>query len=223
MAYCTRDDVFNLALSARAFIVRAVPFEHIDASTGIIRLSASAFASSDFVTIEKTTGGTMPTGILETVKYPVAPITDSIDLFRLCDPNTLVPIASYVTGGDGWAIKLDVLRRLDLHIVAAAARIDENLTGHTPPLLPPIPMQVVEINARMAARRMITTLQFENPQFRASSEQLIATAEQDEDQLRVWLAGKPINPRPVDEDNIADNGARAGTRRAPVGWSTGCM
>src|SRR5690606_9991887 len=111
---------------------------------------------------------------------------------------------------------------LDRHLEAAAARINEHLVAHTPPLAPPYPLQVVEINARLAARRMLTTLQFDNAAFRVSAEQLRDTSDLDEEQLQRWLRGKPVHP-PADDQTpgVSDNSARATSSRAPSPWTTG--
>jgi hypothetical protein len=227
-AYATRDDVFNLALSAKAFVVRAQPFDGIDVATGIVRLKAHGLSGDDFVTLEVTSGGSLPVPITgfdaltAFTKYAVESV--EFDYFRLIDVGTGNPITGYDAAGAGWSVAVDLMRRLDRHREAAAARIDESLTAHAPPLAVPYPIQVVEINARLAARRMLTTLQFDNAAFRVAAEELRATAEQDEQQLRMWVSGKPVHPRPTDETpTIADNAARAKAGRAPAGWTTGCL
>lgn len=221
-AYCTRDEVFNLALSAKAFVVRGQVKDAIDIGTGIIRLKAHGLSDDDFVTLEVTTGGALPTDLLAFTKYPVEQV--EFDLIRIRDPDTLVPIESYASGGNGWKVIVDLMRRLDLHRFASAARINESLTAHEPPLDEPYPIQVVEINARLAARRMLTSLQFDNAAYKVSTDQLRETAEQDEDTLRRWMAGKPVHPRPIDQTpSINDNAARATASRDPVGWNTGML
>jgi hypothetical protein len=220
-AYASRDDVFNLALSAKAFVARATPFDAIDTATGVLRLKAHGLSDDDLVTIEVTSGGALPTGITAFTAYPVQNV--AFDYIRLRNPSTLAPITSYVSGGSGWAVAVDLMRRLDMHRRASAARINECLTAHAPPLAEPYPVQVVEINARLAARRMLTTLQFDNAQYRLSADELRATAEQDEETLRRWLSGKPVHPRPDDETTVADNGARASAGRAPINWTTGTL
>lgn len=222
MSYATRNDVFDLGLSAQAFVVRARPFDGIDLATGVIRLKAHGLSSSDFVTLEVTSGGSLPTGLSAFTAYPVDPV--EFDLLRLKDPDTGDVLTSYAAAGSGWGIAVDLMRRLDRHLEASAARIDEHLTAHTPPLAAPYPVQVVEVNARLAARRMLTTLQFDNAAFRTSADQLRETAEQDEEQLRRWLAGKPVHPRPTDQTpTVVDNGARASSSRRPSNWTTGCL
>ena len=132
---------------ARAFVVRAEPYDDIDIATGKIRLKAHGMSSSDLVTLEVTTGGSLPTGLSPFTAYPVEPL--DFDLIRLRDPLSGNPITSYVSGGSGWAVALDMLRRLDLHLEASARRIDEHLTAHQPPLAAPYPVQVVEVNAAL--------------------------------------------------------------------------
>lgn len=224
MSYATRNDVFDLGLSAQAFVVRArpIPEGDVDIATGVIRLKAHGLAPADFVVVEVTSGGSLPTGLSAHQAYPVEPI--EFDLFRLKDPVSGAPITSYVSAGAGWAVAVDLMRRLDRHLEAASARIDEHLTAHTPPLDEPYPMQVVEVCARLAARRMLTTLQFDNAAFRTSADELRATAEQDEATLQRWLAGKPVHPRPLDQTpTVADNGARARAGRKPTRWTTGSI
>ena len=221
-AYATRDDVFNLALSAKAFVVIGQAYADIDLATGIIRLKAHGLSADDIVTLEVTTGGTLPTDLSAYVAYSVDPI--SFDLLRLVDPDTGDPIESYADGGSGWRVVLDLMRRLDLNLVATAARIDEHLTAHEPPLATPYPMTVVAMNARLAARRMLTTLQFDNAAFRVTADELRDTSDQDEDQLQRWLTGKPVHPQPVDQTpEVADNGARSRSTRAPGAYSTGML
>ncbi|MEQ9318190.1 MAG: hypothetical protein RIF41_03485 [Polyangiaceae bacterium] len=217
-AYATRDDVFNLALSAQAFVVRARNFEDIDVATGVIRLKAHGFGDEDLVTLEVTGGGSLPTGLSAHVAYGVDPV--SFDLFRLTSSGS--PITSYASGGSGWSVALDTMRRLDKHLEAAAARIDQSLTAHRAPLTAPYPVHVVEINARMAARRMLTSLEFNNAAFRVSTERLIAMGDEDEAQLARWRAGQPIYPTPVDQTpETSDDGAFAVSGRAAVCWTTG--
>lgn len=223
-AYCTRDDCF-LVLSPKAFVVRPQPIANVsadvDLSTGVIRLAANGLTSSDYVTLAVTSGGALPTGLSAFTKYPVDPV--EFDLIRLRDPDTGDPITSYASAGSGWAIAVDMMRRLDFHRHSQAARINECLTAHEPPLDEPYPPHVVDINARLAVRRMLTSLQFDNAAYRVQAEELRATADQDEATLMRWLAGKPVHPRPVDQTTVADNGARATSSREPSNWTTGLL
>lgn len=220
MPYATRDDVFNLALSARAFAVRPMVVEQagVDIATGVIRLRAHGLSAEDVVTIEAPSGTTLPTGLAAGTTYGIESV--GFDLLRLTSGG--VPITSYASAGQGdWGVLVDQMRRLDAHLEAASARIDEHLTAHSPPLETPYPVQVVEVCARLAARRMLVSLQYDNAAFRVAVEQLRETSDQDEAQLQRWMSGKPVHPRPTDQTTTPDNGARASRSRSPSNWTTG--
>jgi hypothetical protein len=221
--YCTRDDVFA-AVPATAFVLRARPVheENADAATATIRLKAHGLSLADVITFECTEGGDLPPGISAFTVYHPIPLT--ADLFRVATSQNGTPIAWWASAGRGWSIAVDTYRRLDLQIIDAAARINECLTAHELPIsrdadghYPPV---LVGINARMAARAMAPTLQFENPSFRTALDRILAQEAADDVMLAAWKAGKPIQPRPIDADNIEDNAARASGSRA-MPWMTG--
>ena len=55
----------------------------------------------------------------------------------------------------------------------------------------------------------------------ATEARLFAREEFDKILLADWKSGKPVQPRPTDGDDVADNGARASSARRPVCWETG--
>ncbi len=224
MPYATRDDVFLLALSAQAFVTlaRPVPTIDVDIATGTIRLKAHGFAASDLIALEVKSGGALPSGGSGTPSayQTYAPIPVSGDLFRITG------FTSWTSAGAGWSVSVDFGRRLDAHLAETAAQIDENLTADEPPLKPdPItgkyPLQVVGMNARMAARAAVLSLQIENAAFRVATDRLFAKEVEDVKQLEIWRLGKPINPRPTDQTDQADNGAVASSFAA-VPWRRVC-
>lgn len=219
MPYATRDDVFILALSARAFVTSGMLVEHVDLGTGVLRIPGHGLNAADKVTVDAPSGGSLATGLEANKVYGVDPV--AFDLFRLTDDGT--PITSFAEAGKGLHVVVDQMRRLDAHLEAASARIDEHLTAHGAPLAEPYPVQVVEICARLAARRAVVSLQFENPEFRVAVDRLRETFEQDEQTLQRWLSGKPINPRPTDQTPVADNGARARSSRKADRWRSGVL
>jgi hypothetical protein len=225
VAYCLKSDVYAW-LSAQAFIARGRPFEGVDAATATIRLAGHGLDATDIITFTVTSGGTLPTGI--SAFTPYRPVVVSSDLFRVAPVSTGVTIASWVAAGSGWAVSVDPARRLDAHIAAAAAEIDENLTAEEPPILvDPVtglyPAQLVALNARMAARAAVTSLQVENPAYRVAVDRLMAKEASDRKMLDAWLAGKPIQPRATDQTVAADNGAIAASARDAVEWTTGTL
>jgi hypothetical protein len=226
MAYCTRQDVYLLGLSTQAFVSRPRPFDAVDATTATVRLKAHGLSSLDIITFEVTAGGALPTGI--SAFAPYYPYVVTSDLLRISTTAGGSPIASWVTAGSGWGIAIDPGRRLDANIVATAAEIDEHLTAHEPPIqVDPVtglyPQILVAVNARMAARATVPSLQIENAAYRVQADRLIAMEAFDRQVLADWKKGKPVHPNPTDLTSVADNSAHALASRAPLNWTQGYL
>lgn len=222
--YATLDDVFLLGLSAQAFVSRARPVATADVNlaTGVIRLEAHGLDDADVITVRVTSGGTLATGLVTTASYGVEVV--SFDLLRITSGG--VSITSYASAGSGWTIAIDPRRRLNRHILDASAMIDDLLTGHEPPLerddAGDYPEVVVGLCARLAAWTAVTSLQFENAVSREAVDRLEAQIEDDRKRLATYLAGRPILPRPTDQNAIPDNAATAQSGVA-VNWQLGYM
>lgn len=227
MSYASRDDVYQLGLSAQAFVTRPRPPESYTASdfnptTGTFRLTGHGFATTDLVYFTVTNGGTLPGGAAA-LTY-LSPLPLGGDLFQLAATPDGAPL-TYSAAGSGWALAVDPMRRLDAHLTETAAEIDEHLTAHEPPILPDVttgryPQILVGINARMAARAAVISLQIENKAYRVAVDRLMAQEARDLVLLADWKSGKPIQPRPKDQNEVLDNAARASSLR-PVCWQTG--
>lgn len=229
MAYATRDSVYLLGLSAQAFVTRPRPLESygltdFNPATGRIRLVGNGFSDDDLVYLTVTSGGTLPGGASALTYYSPLPLGG--DLFQLAaTPGGSV--LTFSSAGNGWAIALDPLRRLDAHLEQTAAEIDEHLTAHEPPIQPdPVtglyPKVLVGLNARMAARAAVISLQIENSAYRVARDRLEKQEAADLALLADWKAGKPIQPRPTDQNTVPDNSARASSL-TPVPWRTGML
>ncbi len=225
MAYATIDEVYQLALSARAFVVGALKIDVVDVDTGTIRLQAHGCSSADRLLFSCTSGGALPPELNAFTYYQ--PIVLGSDLFQI-DDGAGSPII-FTADPRGWAVAIDPERRLFLHLEDAAGRINECLTAEAPPikvdpvtgLYPPV---LIGINARMAARSCVASLQLENPIYRVALDRLLALETADNEMLAAWKAGKPIHPTPTDQTpDIADNGARAGYDLASPEWVTGVL
>lgn len=226
MSYATRDELFLLALGASAFVAYARPFDAVDKATATIRIKGHGFSDLDVISFEKSTGGFLPTGISEFAPYYPIPVTS--DLFRVAASPGGTPIASWASSGDGWAVAVDMNRRLDAHLEETAAFIDEHLTAHEPPIdTDPVtgkyPTILIGMNARLAARKAIASLEVENPQYRVAIDRLLASEPADLVILQDWKNGKPIQPRPTDGTSTADNSARARADRTAMSWGTGMI
>jgi len=173
----------------------------------------------DDIWFENTSGGLLPTAISEFVTY--YPIPVNFNFFRVSLTRNGPPIDSWESPGHGWAIAHDPERRIDMAIDEAQSRIDQCLTAHELPIkrdaLGKYPIELVGMNARMAARQAVATLQFENEYFRTAVDRLTASEASDREMLTAWRNGLPINPRPVDSDTIPDNAPRAESND-PVPW-----
>lgn len=224
MAYCTRDDVFLLGLTAQAFVTRPRPVTAADVeiATGVIRLEAHGLSEQDTITVRVTGGGTLPPELTAFAAYTPVPV--SFDLLRLAPVNG-APITTYTATGSGWSIAIDPGRRIDEHIDDAATIIDDKLTAHSPPVIltPGVESILRGLNARLAALNAVNSLAFENAGYRVPTDRLEAMLAKDWENLKTYLDGRPINPRPEDQTDTPDNGARAAATRPPVGWTTGTL
>ena len=222
MAYATLDDVYLLGLSAQAFATFPRPFDAVDAASATIRLRAHGLSVLDAITFETTEGGVLWPGGSDFVVYYPLPV--SADLFQISDSANGTPLGPWADAGSGWGITVDPRRRILAHLEETAAEIDESLTADAPPIKPdPItgkfPMQLVGLNARMAARAAVLSLQIENPAYRIAVDRLFSKEEADRGQMEIWRKGKPLNPRPTDQNDIPDNAAIA-TSDTPTPWRT---
>lgn len=211
MSYATLDETYNLALSARAFVVAPSPILMVEIDTGKIRLAAHGYGAADLLLFSCTSGGALPPELDAFTYY--SPIIVGGDVFQVADPTTGDPII-FSAEPRGWSVAVDPARRLTMHLRDAFGQINNALTAHATPiavdpttgLYPPI---LVGTNARMGARSAVTSLQIENPAFRVPLDRLKASEEQDNANLAAWTMGKSILPTPVDQDVLPNMAGRA--------------
>jgi hypothetical protein len=250
--YATTADIYALGLTAPAFMVRPRPLDgrqgdYLDFTTGTFALSAHGLSAQDLVRIVLiASGGAIPTGASTTRVYGLA-AGSPLDFwrFQLALVSGGVPIAfsdagtTAAGGTSAWGIQVDPEPRLNKILRSASADIDQDLTAHATPILPDplsglFPDKLVGIVARVAARRAIAGLQFENPAFKAASERLFAEEKRDDEQRAAWRLGQPLMPTPPDQDGIADVGMRAhnaytsstygrSLTRCPPHWNRGAL
>ncbi len=223
MAYATLDETY-LTLSERAFVVAPSPIQHAsELATGKIRLAAHGFHAADRILFSVTTGGLLTPELSVFTYY--TPIRLGPDLFQVADPVTGLPIV-FTEASRGWSVAVDPERRIAFHLDESASRIDQCLPAHSAPIkVDPVtgkfPLVIRGLNARMAARAAVTSLQVENPAFREPMDRLFAMAASDGDTsppaqpgslLGDWKNGMPILPTPTDQNDVADMGPRARAR-----------
>lgn len=220
MSYATLDETYNLALTARAFVVVPSPITMVDSATGTIRLAAHGFGAADRILFSVTSGGALTPELSPFVYY--SPIVLGGDLFQVADPITGQPIL-FSADSRGWAVAVDPVRRLTMHLEDAFARINQRLGAHATPIKPDpltgkFPSVLVGLNARMAARSAVTSLQIENAAFRIAMDRLFAMAAIDGDTnppgqkgslLGDYAEGMPVLPAPIDQNTVPDMGPRA--------------
>lgn len=223
MAYCTVDDVFA-NLSAQAFVARGRPVlaSDVDGATGVIRLKAHGLTDDDVITFEVTTGGSLPTAV--SAFAPYYPTVTAFDLFNVsATPGGAV--LAFASVGSGWAVAIDPLRRIRWHMEQEASILDQHLTGHA------VPFEVnaitgkhhpvlVGLNARMAARAAVTSLQVENASYRKPIDRLFAAEEFDKQMLgRLSSLAWPLRPDPTADESAPANLAVVGTSNVDSrGW-----
>jgi len=233
-AYATVLDVYRLALSAQAFVTRPRPIDpragdSLDPATGIFSLIGHGYGGDDRVRLVTVGSGAVPGGAAAGLPYTVIPL----DYWRFQITLGAGPILFSDAGTGAWGIQLDPEVRLRAHLVDAAARIDECLTAQAPPIeRDPItglyPAVLVGMNARMAARAAVTSLQVENPAFKVPIDRLMAQEKADEVMLMAWKDGRPILPAVTDQTSTPDDAPRAGNAGVAslgvdLAWVTGAM
>jgi len=229
VAYCTPRHVFDLGLSAQAFVVRPRVLDgragdSLDAATGTFWMLGHGLDASDLVwLILVAQGGTnaLPTGASALVPYHPLPLDFRRFRLSLSEGGAAVTFSGVGTvaanGSSAWGIQVDPLRRLEALILAESADVDQCLIAHRTPLVPDpvtgrLPQKVEDIVARGAARRAIAGAMFENAASKIPQERRDATAEADKEQKARWPAGQPIYPAPVDQTSAADSAGQASSR-----------
>jgi hypothetical protein len=243
-AYATPRDVYDLGLTARAFVAspraldgRAGDF--LDHTTGTISLIGHGLAADDLVRLVLVAaGGSLPGGASATAVYSPIPLDFWRFQLAAAAGGAAVTFSNAGTtssnGASAWGIQLDPERRIERVILAVSADIDQDLTAHAAPIEPDpqtgrFPDKLVGIVARIAARRLIAGMQFENPAFRAAAERLTAEEKRDDEQRAAWRLGQQLLPTPIDQtDGEAEMGMVAGSGalarcspRAALCWQRG--
>lgn len=244
VSYVTPRDVYDLGLSAQAFVVRPRALssragDTFEPSTGTFSLIGHGLASDDLVRLVLiASGGSLPGGASASTVY--SPLTLDFWRFRLAlsegGPAVTFTTAgsSVADGSTSWGIQVDPERRLMRIALSCSADLDQDLTAHATPIeVDPTtgkyPEKLVGICARMAARRALTGQQFENPAFKVAAERVFAEEKRDDEQRAAWRLGQPLYPTPRDQtDGQADNGGQglnrfSGSGRCvrPAPWVTG--
>lgn len=240
-AYATPQDVYDLGLTAQAFVVRPRPLDpragdSLDIETGTFRMIGHGLTADDVVELVLVAGGAVPAGgAINTTYHPLI-----VDFFRFrlsLTPNgaavTFADTGTHGPSGSAWAIQVDPERRLARSCDVVSRDIDQDLVAHATPIEPdPVtgryPDKLVGIVARTAARRGVAGLTFDNPAFKAATERLQAEETRDEEQRGRWRAGAPLLPRPLDQTpTLADASARGAARAVSSGvtpnWNRGYL
>ena len=240
--YATPRDVYDLGLSARSYVLAPRPLDaragdSLDFATGTFSMGGHGLASDDLVRLVLiASGGALPTGSSALTVYHPLPLDYWRFRLALSEGGAAVTFtsagSSAANGASSWGVQVDPERRLMRHLLSASADIDQDLIAHATPLLvDPVtglyPAKIVGIVARIAARRAISGLLFENAASKIPSERLAADEKRDDEQRAAWRLGQPIYPAPTDQTTIPDNGARstgrAATGSVPVPWVRGTL
>ncbi len=221
-SYATLDETYNLALTARAFVVGASKIDACEVDTGKILLPSHGCSSADLLRFSCTSGGSLPPELDAFTYY--SPIIVGGDVFQVNDGSG-APII-FTADPRGWSVIVDPVRRLTMHLRDAFGRINNCITAHETPikvdpitgLYPPI---LVGMNARVGARSCVTSLQLENAQYKSALDRLFKLEMSDESTLAEWKDGKPILPKPTDQTSTPEMGAVTTFGRRASSWSTG--
>lgn len=234
MAFSTIAQMYARALPAAAFAARPRIVEGVNIATGVLRLTGHGLSFDSLLQFSLegqaafgATANALPGGLAINANYQAVPLSGS-NLFKV-RPEGGAVISSFTSEPVGpFAIVVDPEPTLTALLDDATARIEEKLTANSVPILPdPItgayPEILVGICARMAARQAVIALGLQNPQYSAQQKMLLDGAAGDDLMLATWLAGRPINVRPLDQTTELENAAIAGRSAAPVAWRNGAL
>lgn len=228
VSYATLRHVYDLGLTARSFVARSRPLDpsagdFLDAATGTFGMAGHGLAADDLVRLVLIArGGALPGGSSAMTIYSPLPLDHWRFRLATSPGGAAVTFAdtgtSATNGASSWGIQVDPERQLERIILNVSSDIDQDLTAHSAPIVPdPVtglyPEKLVGIVARIAARRAIQGMLFENAATKIPSERLAREEARDDEQRAAWRLGQPLYPNPVDQtEGVADNGARATNR-----------
>lgn len=236
-ALCTRQEVFALGLDARAFAARSREVESVDPATGVFLLSMHGLFDGALLRFrvrgEATPGAPsaqLPAGagLSPHLMYEAWPVSGSSDLFRVAPDGGNI-ITSFADAGSGvFSIYVDPGPNIDRIAVNETANIYGALTAYNPPILREsttglFDEELVGVCARRTAIRAVLKLGLADPIYQASVDKLIAGQAEDNATVLRWIAGRPLNMRPADQNTEPDHGAFAGSDAAPTPWRTGAL
>jgi hypothetical protein len=225
VAYASLRDVYDLGLTARSFVTVSRPLDgragdYLDHTTGTFSMAGHDLRADDLVRLVLiASGGSLPGGASAHTIYSPLPV--DYWRFRLAPSSggsavTFSSVGSSASNGSSsWGIQTDPERKLLRIILNVSSDIDQDLTAHATPIVVDsvtglYPQKLVGIVARIAARRAIQGMLFENAASKIPSERLAREEARDEEQRAAWRLGQPLYPTPEDQtDGIADNAMRA--------------
>ena len=245
VAYAQPQDVYDLGLTAPAFVVRPRALDGrqgdtLTAATGVFSFAAGlGLTATDLVRLVLIAqGGSLPGGASATATYYPLPLNYWQFQLSLTQGGAPVVFSDAGTtspgGASAWGILVDPERRLQRIALGVSGDIDQDLVAHATPIQPDAagayPEKLVGIVARTTARRAIAGLQFENPSHKAAAERVLAEEKRDDEQRAAWRLGQPLLPTPLDlTPSVGDDAARGVNRRTSsattqrCGWQRGTL
>lgn len=235
MAYCTREEVFDLGLGAECFLARPRAIESVDPATGVLTLRSNGLASGALFTLfvegsalPGLSSPRLPPELSASVVYEAVPVSGSSDLFR-ARPVGGSTIVSFTNAGAGvFSLVIDIGRTIDRIAQNESGNIDEELTNNAPPIKPDertglYPEILIGIAARRTAVRAALKIGLANPVYQVSLDKLIAGQAFDDLTLKRWWEGRYINVHPADQTTESENAALAGSSGPATSWRTGTL
>lgn len=194
-------------------------FVAVPASLGTVTVKLDGFEVDTLVPVSVTSGG-IAYNLIETTNELTGTDLDFV-------VTTATQPVAWLNAGEGWAVAVDPIARLEAIAEERTAYINEHLTAHGGKIDPdPItglyPPVLVGLCARLTARQGIASLSVTDPQYKEPVDRLLASVEDDKQMLDAWKKGKPISPYPTDETpGVVENAARASSSREEMPWTTG--
>lgn len=206
----SRATFYSFGLPAAALVSAPRAVSSVDVVGDVFVLEGHGFADGDQVRITSV-GGDIPTGLFASTLYTVE--TVGADMFRLVS-NPLVDEGS----GLIYIIK-DLTAQIDACLDLAEAEVANAVVAHMPPF-EDLPLVLVGLACRRAARQMLVTRGLANPAYADSARALLDMQRPDEKELDRFRAGKPVHaPNVVDATPDVAEFSSASWADEARGWS----
>lgn len=206
-AYATRADLYDSGLPRGTLGSSARLVASSTAASNVLELEEHGFVDDDEVLVRAVEGGTLSAPLSEGTTYYVIRLTDSTFSLAASAGGAAIDLTT-----DGESMLVAKGLPVD-KILERVSRLADQYVGHLLPLSEPYPVVLVDVVARIAARRLQAASG-------VASETVATFEEQAWKQLERWAKGVPIRDTSVTASSNLAVVATASTSTDPRGWGS---